>query len=181
LLSQRVCQAWLNRQGFFTAIIDRGVSLLAVRSRNDGNVQGCHFVCQVSLERSAYIGLLSVEQERELRNLAGYGQRPPEYLQAGVDRWFSARYDADRIVRIRERYWPGLHWRLHFVHGRIRDRNELALIQAKGVFVMPFHSLMKAVDGSVYAETRDVDQNEVAQALGYMVENLREPELPLAI
>lgn len=138
LLAESVVDEWMNRQGFFTIRgVKHGVNemdILAVRPERNGCITGWHVEVQVSFRPVGYITPPSSARTRSAQELS-----------EGVDAWIQKKFLADSKRELREQLWPHAQWSFHFVHGVVREHNELNLMGERGLTLHPFHEVLQSL------------------------------------
>lgn len=148
LLAESLVEEWLNRQGFFTVRgIRAGVDemdLLAVRPSVSGKgLEARHIEVQMSVNPIAYISPLTEAQTKEYgKGKTSAWRRPQEALPISVAAWVKKKFLSETKVKARDRAWPKMDWSFHFVHGKVRHGEELALIESHGIELIPFHVVL---------------------------------------
>src|SRR5258708_30053948 len=136
LLAESFVEEWLNRQGFFTI---RGVKhgvremdILAIRHEPSGRVIGWHVEVQVSFRPVGYICKLTNEIVGESnRKKTSAKQRTDREIDICAAEWVEQKFFAKKKRAAREQLWPGLNWGFYFIHGVVREKNELEKIRSK--------------------------------------------------
>lgn len=147
LLAEQLVDEWLNRKGFFTLRgIKTGVheiDLLGVRATKE-KLEGWHVEVQVSFRPISYIGKLSKDQQDAIgvRAPNSAKKRSPELLKEGISDWLHKKFASPTKVQMRNGCWKGISWQHKFVHGVVKDVEELRLIGASGVELIPFSKVL---------------------------------------
>lgn len=147
LLAETLVDEWLNRQGYFTVRGLKGglgeIDLLGVRSA-PSRPQACHVEVQTSFRPVGYIApLLDEDRAGFAKSKTSAKARPEALVRRSVEAWVAKKFTAPEKAAARERAWPGLTWRLLFVHAVVREPLELAVIAEHGVEVLPFHAVLR--------------------------------------
>ena len=176
LLAESLVEEWLNRQGFFTI---RGVragvdelDLLAVRPSQSGKgLEARHIEVQMSVNPIAYISPLTAEQTKEYgKGKTSAWRRPPEALPVSVAAWVNKKFLSQTKVMARNRAWPNLDWSFHFVHGKVRHKEELPLISSYGIELMPFHSVLTDLCENKNEHPKGGAGSDIADIIAYYEE-----------
>ena len=176
LLAESLVEEWLNRQGFFTVRgIRAGVDemdLLAVRPCKHGKgLEARHIEVQMSVNPIAYISPLTEAQAKEYgKGKTSAWRRPSEALPISVSAWVNKKFKSDTKVKARNRAWPGLEWSFHFVHGKVRHEEELALIEGDGIELMAFHSVLTQLCENKDAAPKSGAGSDIADMIAYYQE-----------
>lgn len=177
LLAEELVEGWMNRKGFFTI---RGakqgvneIDLLGIRyDANGTKLDAWHVECQVSFNPAAYISKLSetdrVEFNVKAKNSAK--KRPQELLQRTVAEWVEKKFRSPLKVSMREKRWPRVEWKLKLVHGRAKYPEELELIGAQGIELIPFSTVLSEL--GVTNEMRGGSGADVFDIVDYYVRHL---------
>lgn len=157
LLDEQLVEEWLNRQNFFTI---RGlktgvdeIDLLAVKHGATAN-ECWHVEVQVSFRPVGYVG-----GDTNAR------KRTDEELRAGVEQWVDKKFTSPRKIAKRDTVLPDAQWKYVFVHGVLRDEQELAHMQQLGVRLISYKQVL--------TELRDDDSTQSSSAANNIVELLR--------
>ena len=157
LLDEQLVEEWLNRQNFFTI---RGlktgvdeIDLLAVKHGATAN-ECWHVEVQVSFRPVGYVG-----GDTNAR------KRTDEELRAGVEQWVDKKFTSPRKIAKRDTVLPDAQWKYVFVHGVLRDEQELAHMQQLGVRLISYKQVL--------TELRDDDATQSSSAANNIVELLR--------
>jgi len=157
LLDEQLVEEWLNRQNFFTI---RGlktgvdeIDLLAVKHGATAN-ECWHVEVQVSFRPVGYVG-----GDTNAR------KRTDEELRAGVEQWVDKKFTSPRKIAKRDTVLPDAQWHYVFVHGVLRDEQELAHMQQLGVQLISYKQVL--------TELRDDDATQSSSAANNIVELLR--------
>jgi hypothetical protein len=54
---------------------------------------------------------------------------------------------ADSKRQLREQLWTNANWEFHFVHGVVRDENEIAVMQQRGLKLHSFADVLHSLCG----------------------------------
>jgi hypothetical protein len=157
LLDEQLVEEWLNRKNFFTI---RGlktgvdeIDLLAVKHGATAN-ECWHVEVQVSFRPVGYVG-----GDTNAR------KRTDEELRAGVEQWVDKKFTSPRKIAKRDTVLPDAQWKYVFVHGVLRDEQELAHMQQLGVQLISYKQVL--------TELRDIDATQSSSAANNIVELLR--------
>jgi hypothetical protein len=147
LLAETLVEEWLNRQGFFTIRgIKEGVreiDILGVRPRGNGLVDAQQVEVQVGLRPIGYMTNLTQRLAKKLNKAPGFTfKRTPEMLGECVEAWVKKKFHDPRKVRRRDALWPGAKWEYVLVHGVFKYSEELKLIGALGVRLIPLRAVI---------------------------------------
>jgi len=150
LLAEQLVEEWLNRQGFFTI---RGVrdgvheiDLLAIRPSESG-VDAWHIEVQVSFRPIGYLGQLSPEQQKEMsvRSKNSAKTRNTQQIEESITDWVKKKYHSHTKISARERAWKDAKWKMKFVHGVVKENEELVHISNFGIDVIPFSRVLDEI------------------------------------
>jgi hypothetical protein len=145
LLAEEVVEEWLRTKGFFTVRgAKEGVSeldLLGIKGDVSGQ-EAWHVEVQVSLNPIGHIsrlrrerdGLLTVQRSRA-------GRRTKEELEQSVEDWVYEKFETPHRRSMRRGFWAGIEWKYVFIHGVVRNSEELELI-GKRVHLVPFNQVL---------------------------------------
>ncbi len=157
LLDEQLVEEWLNRKSFFTI---RGlktgvdeIDLLAVKHGATAN-ECWHVEVQVSFRPVGYVG-----GDTNAR------KRTDEELRAGVEQWVHKKFTSPRKIAKRDTVLPDARWQYVFVHGVLRDEQELAHMQQLGVQLISYKQVL--------TELRDDEATQSSSAANSIVELLR--------
>ncbi len=157
LLDEQLVEEWLNRKNFFTI---RGlktgvdeIDLLAIRQGQDG-LECWHVEVQVSFRPVGYVG-----GDTNAR------KRTDEELRAGVEQWVDKKFTNPRKIAKRDTVLPNARWQYVFVHGVLRDEQELTNMQRLGVQLISYKQVL--------TELRDDEVTQSSSAANSIVELLR--------
>jgi hypothetical protein len=147
LLAESLVEEWLNRQNFFTIRgVKHGVGemdLLAVRHQNSGVITGWHVEVQISFRPVGYIAPLTDDIIGDSgRSPTSAKQRTPEEVETCAREWVRNKFCAPDKADVRDKLWPGVVWRYHFVHAVVRETHELDVIKGEHVTIHPFHQIL---------------------------------------
>ena len=118
------------------------IDLLGVRPVSAG-LEAIHVEAQISFRPVGYISKLpSADAKRMGKVRSSAVKRPPNMLKSCVEEWVQSKFCSTGKIKARDIVWPGLKWRLAFVHGVVRDMAELEMIQSYGVEVIPFSTVL---------------------------------------
>lgn len=135
LIAEQVVEEWLVRQGYFTM---RGlktgvdeIDLLAIKNIHPGQWENWHIEVQVSIRPVSYIsGLTSKRQnEFEIPGTNNAKIRSSEQLELTVNDWVNKKYLHIAKSAIRKTLIHSEDWKYMFVHGNVKNENELSLIR----------------------------------------------------
>lgn len=145
-LAESLVDEWLNRQGFFTVRgLKHGVDeidLLGVRPSSAG-CEAWHVEVQASFRPIGYISpLLSAHVPAFARSKKSARQRPSHIIAECAASWVQGKFLRQSKKKARDSAWPGLDWKLVFVHAVVKDQKELDQIAAEGVKVLPLHYVL---------------------------------------
>lgn len=174
LLAEELVEEWLNRSGFFTIRgIKEGVGeidLLAVRPNSVSPPEGWHVEVQVGFRPVTYMTNLTPRLAKSLNKAPGSAfRRSPEMLAECVAAWIRKKFDEPRKVKQRERLWPGIAWKPVLVHGVFKFRDELSLIESKGVALIPLRRVLTELSrGRISAFT--AASGDLAELIGFYAE-----------
>lgn len=157
LLDEQLVEEWLNRKNFFNI---RGlktgvdeIDLLAIRQGQDG-LECWHVEVQVSFRPVGYVG-----GDTNAR------KRTDEELRAGVEQWVDKKFTNPRKIAKRDTVLPNARWQYVFVHGVLRDEQELTNMQRLGVQLISYKQVL--------TELRDDEVTQSSSAANSIVELLR--------
>ncbi len=145
LLGESLVEEWLNREGFFTI---RGVrhgvdemDLLAIRREPNGKIIGWHVEVQVSFRPIGFIAKLPKGDP----NRQSVRARSSAEVEECARIWVQAKFKAESKQKMRDKLWPGIKWKYHFVHGVVREPHELKVIAKEGVVLHTFHDILTSL------------------------------------
>ena len=123
---------YLNRQGFAIAqSLKKGTrewDVLAI-STSTGSIRARHYEVQVSFDP---VGFLSARNARKrLRN----------DINRDMAAWFTKKYERPEIRKIRSHFFNG-DWEFWFVHGVIKESQELDWLRQRGVRLLTFNEIL---------------------------------------
>lgn len=159
--AEALVEEWLAKNGYFTirGIKDKldEVSFLAVRNHEGTGWQYVHCEVQVSVRPVTYISKLTKSQMEKLgvKSKTSSKLRNSEGLKTSVKAWTEIKYTSDKKRTIRDSLVPGAQWEYWFVHGKVKDSNELEHIQNAGVKLIPIQTVLE-----------DLTQNDTAYSYG---------------
>ncbi len=175
LLAEQLVDEWLNRIGFFTL---RGVKngvheidLLGIRM-SQGNLEGWHVEVQVSFRPVSYIGRLSKEAQLELgaKSATSAKRRSQKVVDAGMADWVEKKFKSPVKKAMRDRCWKNIDWKYKFVHGRVYDQTELALVGTLGVELVSFESVLQSLCKHKPGEMFGGAGTDIAEIVRYFAE-----------
>jgi hypothetical protein len=175
LLAEQLVDEWLNRNGFFTLRgIKSGVheiDLLGVRM-SKGRLEGWHVECQVSFRPVSYIGRLSKERQLELgaKSATSAKMRPQHIVKADMDDWVDKKFKTAKKKEMRDLCWKDINWQYKFVHGKVREKAELALIEARGFELISFDKVLKELCEHKPGELFGGAGTDIAEIIRYYAE-----------
>jgi len=145
-LAESLVDEWLNRQGFFSVRgIKHGVDeidLLGVRPDGNG-LEAWHVEVQASFRPIGYISSLTDEFVPSFaKSKTSAKERPLDILKPCVAAWVANKFLNTEKKKARESAWPGLRWRHVFVHAVVREPQELEMIKAAGIQLIPLHEIL---------------------------------------
>ncbi len=95
-------------------------------------------------------------------------RRSREQIEAGVAQWLDKKYFAERKVKRRTEIVPhGSNWQYWFVHGEVREAQELEIIQAAGVKVISYRDVLSALRDGTQSTSSSVASN-ITEILKFM-------------
>lgn len=171
LLAESLVDEWLNRQRFFTV---RGVrhgnneiDLLGVRPQPNG-LDAWHVEVQVSFRPITYISPVTDEiAKRFPATPKSARKRPSEIVEECADAWVNAKFMRDEKRKARNQAWPSLNWNYVFVHGIVREPNELAAIERMGVRLVAFHQVLAELKHSTSKGLRGGAGTDLSEIVEY--------------
>ena len=173
LLAEQLVDEWLNRKGFFTLRGARSgvaeIDLLGVRQR-DGALEGWHVEVQVSFRPVSYLSRLAKSDQDELKaqSPTSAKARPAHILQRGIDVWVEKKFRANTKLGMRDQVWPGIpRWKEFFVHGKVRDEQELAFIQKHGIELVPFSDVLDELSKPKKGQVFGAAGTDIAEIIRY--------------
>ena len=170
-LAESVVEEWLNRQGFFTIRgVKRGLSeldLVAVRCEPKRAVVAWHVEVQVSFRPVGYV-----------TPPANARKRTPEEMAECVDAWAKKKFLADSKKKLREQLWPEAKWSLHFVHGLVRDPDELTLIRERGIILHPLDEVLESLCGAAPKDFSGSAGADIAELVRFYENGRRDDLIP---
>jgi hypothetical protein len=175
LLAEQLVDEWLNRIGFFTLRgIKSGVDeidLLGIRM-SEGHLEGWHVECQVSFRPISYIGRLSKDRQHELgaKSATSAKLRPDHIIKADIADWVEKKFKSSKKRQMRERCWKDIEWQFKFVHGKVREKSELAFIEACGVKLISFDKVLKELCEHKPGELFGGAGTDIAEIIRYYAE-----------
>jgi hypothetical protein len=146
LVAETLVDEWMNRKAFFTV---RGIKdgideidLLGVRPLN-GGLEGWHAEVQVGFRPIGYICKLTDElAQRFGKKPTSAWQRPAGAVRECAQAWVARTFTHAKKRAAREHAWPGISWRNLFVHGVVREPDELQAIRSEGIELIPSHTIL---------------------------------------
>lgn len=148
LQAEALVEEWLIKNGYF---IMRGIKekihsidFLAVRNIG-GSWEYVHCEVQVSVRPVAYISKLTREQMDKLgvKSKTSAKLRSSDSMKASVKAWVQITYTSEKKQDIRDAILPDVKWDYWFVHGQVKDRNELSFIEKEGVKPIHVRDILK--------------------------------------
>lgn len=147
LQAESLVEEWLNKNGFFTI---RGIKekideidLIGIRKRNN-EWQYVHCEVQISIRPVTYISKLTNDLMKSLdvssKNSAKL--RQPEHVIESVKAWIEMKYKSKKKQIMRNKIIQVEAWDYWFVHGNVKDKNELKLIENQGVKIISFADVL---------------------------------------
>lgn len=152
LFAETLVEEWLNRRGYFTV---RGakaglleMDLLAVRAGPKGVVEALHYEVQASTGPISWMTPWTPDL-REKYGIAPNNarRRGPEELAECVEAWVDKKFSDPRVVRVRDRLWPGASWTFALVAGVVKHPEELDEIRARGIEVLKLATILDELSG----------------------------------
>lgn len=145
-LAESLVDEWLNRQGFFTIRgLKHGVDeidLLGVRPAAKA-LEAWHVEVQASFRPIGYISPLpKSEIEGFAKSKTSAKARPHQLVHTAARAWVTKKFNSPSKRAARESAWPGLSWKLVFVHAVVREPSELVQFAEHGVRVIPLHQVL---------------------------------------
>jgi len=157
LLDEQLVEEWLNRKNFFTI---RGlktgvdeIDLLAVRQGPDG-LECWHVEVQVSFRP---VGYVCGDSNAKKRN--------DNELLEGVVMWVQKKFKSERKEIKRNSVLANAKWKYVFVHGVVRDANELEHMKDRDIELIQYKQIL--------TELRDEEVLQSSSAANNIVELLR--------
>lgn len=151
LLAEAIVEEWMNRQSFFTR---RGVKsgnseidLLGVKIMPDA-VEAWHVEVQVSFRPVGYLGHLSEEEQKILNTKSPNSakKRPLDILESATLRWIDRKFnDNSKQLLRRNSCCAVVDWKKVFVHGIMKDKEELRFISEAGIRVIDFRDVIRDI------------------------------------
>ncbi len=147
LQAEALVEEWLNKNGFFTI---RGIKekideidLIGVRKRNYG-WQYIHCEVQIGIRPVTYISKLTnnLMKSLEVSSKNSAKLRKPEHLLESVKAWVEMKYKSTKKQQMRSNIIQSEAWEYWFVHGNVKDENELILIESQGVKIISFADVL---------------------------------------
>lgn len=177
LLAETLVDEWLNRVGFFTI---RGVKdgvdeidLLGVRPVHgqrslEKKLEGWHVEVQISFRPVGYITPLTDDLATSLKKKkTSAWERPKEVLAECVRHWVDRKFKSKNKFAARDRAWPGLEWQGHFVHGVVRDKDEVSLIRSHGIQTVSFYNVLASLCSASRSGVRGAAGTDIAEVVAY--------------
>ena len=139
LLAETVVEEYFNYHGYFTI---RGlkigldeIDLLAVKLSNKNNIECLHIEVQVSEKPVNYISHLTEEirKRHDKKSKTSAIKRTREELILCVAEWVKKKFNHPGKKKLRAKLFPNQEWKFMFVHGNIKDRNELDILEKHSV------------------------------------------------
>lgn len=159
LIDEQLVEEWLNRKSFFTI---RGVKcgvdeidLLAVKRSEEG-FESWHVEVQVSYRPIGYVG-----------GNTNAKRRNEEEVRLGVEQWIEKKFTSERKVNRRREMLPNATWRYIFVHGNLRDDNELEHMKELGVELIPYKRVLMELRDDKNTHSSSI-ASSIADLLRYM-------------
>jgi len=148
LLAESVVEEWLNRNGFFTIRgIKHGVGeldLLGIKKSGD-SITGWHVEVQASFRPIGYISKLTKDLAKSRGRSSIVARRTAAEMAACARQWVRDKFEAEDKRRVREKYWPGLQWEFHLVHGIAKYPDEIALFKSAGINCHSLYDILKGL------------------------------------
>lgn len=148
LQAEALVEEWLSKNGYFTirGIKDKldEISFLAVRYHEETGWQHVHCEVQVSVRPVTYISKLTKSQMEKLgvKSKTSSKLRNSDSLKTSVKAWTEIKFTSDKKRKIRDSLVPGVEWEYWFVHGKVKDENELEHIQNSSVKLIPIQTVL---------------------------------------
>ena len=139
LIAESIVDEYYNYNGFFTI---RGakqgvneIDLLAIKVSNKNKIQAFHIEVQVSLNPVSYISSLTDDVAKKLgaKSRSSAIKRANEDLRECVKAWIDKKYNQPVKVKARKRLYPIQKWEYIFVHGIVKEPNELDFMEELGI------------------------------------------------
>lgn len=149
LQAETLVEEWLNKNGYFTI---RGIKekineidFLAIKNNGEGLWEYIHCEVQVSTRPVAYISKLTKEQMLKLgvKSKTSVKVRTSENIKDSVKAWVQIRFKSPKKEKMRESILNGVKWEYWFVHGNVKDENELTYIRDEGVRLISIKDILK--------------------------------------
>lgn len=171
LLAEALVDEWLNRKGFFTVRgIKHGVDeidLLGVRPNENGH-DAWHVEVQASFRPMGYLSPMPSQLAAELGiNRRSAKKRSDELVQMCAQKWAENKFTSESKRAVRDKAWPGLKWRLVFVHAEIRHPLELETIGACSIELIPLHQVLSELKHDLAEGVRGGAGTDLAEIIEY--------------
>ena len=120
------------------------IDLLAIKPVANGQIEARHVEVQVSFRPISYLSKLTDEQMASTgaKSRTSAKTRSSEVISVGIDRWVENKFRSKVKVDLREAIAGGLSWKFEFVHGKLKDENELSFLKGHGIELIPFKRIL---------------------------------------
>jgi hypothetical protein len=149
LQAETLVEEWLNKNGYFTMrdIKEKlnEIGFLAVRQSSEGQWEYVHCEVQVSVRPVAYISKLTKQQMEKLgvKSKTSAKLRNSESLKDSVKAWVEIKYTSEKKKKMRDSIINADQWEYWFVHGKVKDKNELEQISGEGVKLIAIKDVLQ--------------------------------------
>ncbi|WP_322904132.1 hypothetical protein [Paenibacillus campi] len=148
LQAETLVEEWLNKNGYFTI---RGIrekvneiDFLAVKYDAETGWEYIHCEVQVSVRPVAYISKLTKTQMEKLgvQSKTSAKARNSDNIKDSVKAWVELKYTSDKKQKLRDAVVNGANWSYWFVHGKVKESQELEAIEKQGVRLIAFKDIL---------------------------------------
>jgi hypothetical protein len=148
LYAETIVEEWLNRQGFFTI---RGIKLgleemdiLAIKNTEHNTWKCIHCEVQVSIRPVGYISKVTKDLLIDLgvNTTTNAKQRTNDQLYHCAAQWVEKKFKTEKKAKVRRELVEGGNWSFMLVHGNVKDKRELELIEKCGVELIPIENII---------------------------------------
>lgn len=180
-LAEEIVTEWLNREGFFTIRGRREgnteLDVLAIRWRPT-DPECWHYEVQVSLNPIAYISKYGRADQKRLDVPANSARkRSRDELRKLVGEWVLKKYRNPIVLRVRQGLCA-LDWQEGFVHGNVKDQEELRLIESHGIRLINFRTIVGGLLAAGKTKRQGASGSNLAELLAFIPS--RDAETPIA-
>jgi hypothetical protein len=160
LIAETVVEEYFNYHGFFTI---RGlrlgldeIDILAIRVANKNKIECRHIEVQVSEKPVNYISKFTPELKKELNieSISSAKPRNDEVLKKCVEGWIQKKFTHPLKIKARNKLFPNQNWKYWFVHGKVRDDKELAIMQQHSITTIDIRVMMEELASTYLKRNR---------------------------